>query len=261
MYTTRRILKGLGWLIWGNAAQRRRSRHECARIAASLFGDFPLGEDHKAWRDDDEFLSAYRRLSPGNPYSQERKYLLREFARHTRGIAGEMAECGCYEGASAYFMAEANPGVTLHLFDSFEGLSSPGELDAVDSSEQIPWSRGDLRTAEDLLRENLAGFEHIAVYRGWIPERFDEVAERRFRLVHIDVDLYQPTLDSLEFFYPRTTPGGIIILDDYGFTTCPGAFRSANEFMADKEERILHLPTGQGLIIKSAAAPDGHTPR
>jgi hypothetical protein len=62
----------------------------------------------------------------------------------------------------------------------------------------------------------------VEVYKGWIPERFAVVAGRSFCFAHIDVDLYRPTLDSMAFFYPRMAPGGIILLDDYGFSTCPG---------------------------------------
>ena len=125
MYTTRRITLGLYRLLLGTAPQKRRIRQELARFSASLFGDFPISEDHKLWRSDKEFLSDYDHLSPLNPYSQDRKYTLREFARYTRKMAGSLAECGCYEGASAYFLAKENPDAEIHLFDSFEGLSTP----------------------------------------------------------------------------------------------------------------------------------------
>ena len=40
----------------------------------------------------------------------------------------------------------------------------------------------------------------IILLKGWIPSRFEEVKDKNFSFVHIDVDLYQPTLDSLNFF-------------------------------------------------------------
>jgi hypothetical protein len=66
----------------------------------------------------------------------------------------------------------------------------------------------------------------------------------------VDVDLYEATLGSLDFFYPRLVPGGMLVCDDYGFTTCPGATRAVDEFMSGRPEPIIHLPTGQGLVIK-----------
>jgi hypothetical protein len=90
----------------------------------------------------------------------------------------------------------------------------------------------------------------VECYPGWIPDRFPEVDDRCFSFVHIDVDLYQPTLDSLEFFYPRLSTGGIIVLDDYGFGTCPGATAAVDSFMRDKAEPIVNLSAGGAFLMK-----------
>ena len=97
---------------------------------------------------------------------------------------------------------------------------------------------------------NLTAFDDLIVFhQGWIPDQFSDVADARFCFVHIDVDLFQPTRDSLDFFYPRMVRGGLIVCDDYGFETCPGARRAMDEFFADRPEPIVHLPTGQGFVI------------
>lgn len=75
------------------------------------------------------------------------------------------------------------------------------------------------------------------------------MADRRFSLVHIDVDIYRPTLDALEFFWDRVTPGGMVVCDDYGFSTCPGATAAMDEFF-DGRAPVMQLPTGQGLVIR-----------
>lgn len=251
MYSISRFFKSLNYLVFGNPTQRRRVKLEFARIFSGILGDYYLGEDYKVWREDKDFIKKFRTLSPHNYYSEERKYTLREFARFTANISGDLAECGCYVGVSAWFMAKEATDRELFLFDSFQGLSAPSSEDAVLKGVQ-EWRTGDLKTTEEVLRYNLAEFTQIHILKGWIPERFGEVADRRFRLVHIDVDLYQPTLDSLKFFYPRLSLGGVIVMDDYGFLTCPGATKAAQEFMADKSQHILHLPTGQGIIIRQS---------
>ena len=68
--------------------------------------------------------------------------------------------------------------------------------------------------------------------------------------VHIDVDLYQPTRDSLEFFYPRMNDGGIIIVDDFACSVCPGATRAVEEALSDKPEQMISLSDGGGFLIK-----------
>jgi hypothetical protein len=72
-------------------------------------------------------------------------------------------------------------------------------------------------------------------------------------LLHVDVDLYKPTLQSLEFFWPRIAVGGVVVCDDYGFTTCPGARRAMDNFLRAGEPASFELTTGQALAIKAGA--------
>ena len=64
--------------------------------------------------------------------------------------------------------------------------------------------------------------------------------------VHIDVDLYQPTRDSLEFFYS-------IIVDDFALSACPGATRAVEDALSGKPEQMISLPDGGGFLIKGRA--------
>ena len=76
------------------------------------------------------------------------------------------------------------------------------------------------------------------------------MADRAFSFVHVDVDLYEPTRDSFAFFYERLSPGGILLCDDYGCTTCPGATKAADEFLADRPEKMISLDSGGGFFIR-----------
>lgn len=249
MFPPLRVLKGVRSLLFGPGPLRRRTLLEFARISAKVFGGHYIGEDYKRWLNETNFTNRYKELSPHNYYSMDRKYALKEFARHTHNMPGAVAECGSYVGVSAWFIANEIDGADFFLFDSFEGLPDPSEKDLTPKGSH-QWSKGDLAVTEDLLAENMKGFPNIHIMKGWIPERFTEVSDLQFKLVHIDVDLYEPTLESLIFFYDRMVPGGIIVLDDYGFENCPGTYTAANEFMSGHPENIIHLPTGQGIIIK-----------
>lgn len=103
--------------------------------------------------------------------------------------------------------------------------------------------------AENEIHRNLEKFKCYTLLTGWIPERFSEVDDQQFCFVHIDVDLYQPTLDSLSFFYAHMNPRGIMLFDDYGFRSCPGARRAIDEFLEDKPENVVLVPTGQAFVI------------
>ncbi len=149
------------------------------------------------------------------------------------------------EGSSSYLIASAFPDRTHHAFDSFEGCSQPVPADGAYFTE------GALTCSLETVRENLKSCLNVRLYKGWIPENFPAVADKRFAFVHIDVQLYQPTWDSLAFFYPRMSRGGIIVCDDYGFTTCPGARRAVDEVMRGQKEAIVELSCGSCFIVKS----------
>jgi hypothetical protein len=218
------------------------------RCLAELYPRAKLGEDLKSFWTDLPFIDAYRRIVGHDYRALERKFTVYNLVNSVYWLGGDIAECGVYNGGTAYFMALAVERAAgkrdIHLFDSFEGLSRPGALDG------DYWHQGDLACAEDAARRNLAGFTDMHFHPGWIPARFHSVSDREFCFVHIDVDIWQPTKESIEFFYPRLRPGGMLVCDDYGFDSCPGARRAMDDFFAERAERIIHLPTGQGLVIK-----------
>lgn len=205
------------------------------------------------WTNDIGFQSVRGLNIPGIP--DDRGFLLYTIAQGVAGVVGDIAECGSRHGRSARFILHAlrdQTNFTFHVFDSFEGLSEPGEKDMLDNGKTF-WKAGALATPASVFEKYLAGFlDRIRIHQGWIPERFHDIADdTRFRLVHIDVDLYEPTLQSLEFFYDKVQPRGVIICDDYGSSSCPGAKRAFDEFFADRPESVFHIPTMQALVVKS----------
>ena len=244
----------LGTLLLGRDAYRRRQYKRAKKIARRYGYEVYLS--HLIWLSDSEFVSARetakRRGITGIPH--DRCYALLESARYVRHVPGHLAECGSRYGKSSLFLLTgmgAASEKSLHIFDSFDGLSKPGAHD-LDEAGKSFWAHGDLAVPEEILRRNLAGFgDRLVLHKGWIPERFHEVQDERFSLVHIDVDLYEPTRDAVTFFYSRVSRGGVILCDDYGSALCPGAKRAIDEFFSDKPERVFSLPTGQSLVIKS----------
>ena len=218
------------------------------QLIAVLVPGTHLSEIERSMFCDYEFRQFYEKFSVENYRSYDRKFAMREFARLAMNCEGAFAECGVFKGASAYTLAKElqrrEPDRRLHLYDSFQGLSSPGSLDGTH------WTKGDLSGRLDEVQSNLKDVAAQIVYhQGWIPDCFDENSEQMFSFVHIDVDLHQPTLDALQYFYPRMSPHGIILSDDYGFETCPGARKAFDDFFRDKKEMVMHLPTGQGVVI------------
>lgn len=226
-------------------------------IANRLVPDYRLTWPQMEWWNDPDFNQYLERFGERRRFNTHRRWILWELLRLVEGVPGDTAECGVFEGAGSWLICAAieGSGRKHHLFDSFEGLSAP-------SAEDGPyWRPGDLSAGEDLVREKLRPFVDILQFhKGWIPDRFADVAETKFAFVHVDVDLAQPTRDSLEFFYPRLSPGGLLVCDDYGFTTCKGATSVIDDFLKDKPERMLALDAGGGFFIKGVQTGKPRSP-
>ena len=214
---------------------------------------------------DEDFHRLYERAQENtqmsnsdNPLRRMRHYNLNCFLRNTEITEGDVAEIGCFRGLSAYQIAHHIPlqsrkaDVTLHLFDSFEGLSEIQKEDKpIDRQQDAAKLREQFACSLETVMKNLQEYSFIKYYKGWVPTRFDEVKDRYFSFVHIDVDLYQPIRDSIEFFYPRLTRSGIIVFDDYGYSQFPGAKKAVDEYVGSLEYVFFTpLVTGQALLVK-----------
>lgn len=170
-----------------------------------------------------------------------RSYTLLQFLKHAP--EGEIAECGVFRGMTAFELYKAT-GRPIHLFDSFEGLSEKTAEDCAVGG------KGTISCSLEAVKESLVG-GNFRYYKGWIPDEFHKVKDLQFSFVHIDVDIYQPTCDSLDFFYPRMMKGGVIVIDDYGFRDWPGAKKAVEEMAEKHGFKVLSLTTGQGVVIKN----------
>jgi len=204
------------------------------------------------WWHDPVFNEYLKRFGEADGQNTDRRWMLYQLMRLVAQVPGDTAECGVYNGAGSYLICKVNQEIGLfrrwhHMFDSFEGLSKPMPCDGGH------WKEGDLSCPEETVRKNLAEFGNFRVHKGWIPRCFAEIESHTFCFVHIDVDLFRPTLDSLEFFYDRTHEGGLIVCDDYGFTSCPGVTQAIDQFLKDKKEKMISLSGGGGFLIKGTA--------
>jgi hypothetical protein len=227
------------------------------RIAARLFAPrLHLRWETLDWFRDPAFDRYLRRYGERHGLNAGRRWMVYQLLRLTGKVAGDTAECGVFAGAGshvicAFHRAHAT-GKRHHLFDSFAGLSEPTAIDG------DYWRKHDMACPIDVVRANLSAFPDAVYHPGWIPASLSEVVDRRFSFVHIDVDVYEPTRDSIEFFYPRMNDGGVIVCDDYGFTTCPGATRAIDTFLADKPEKMIALSDGGGFLIKGMITTGGY---
>jgi len=188
---------------------------------------------------------------------------------HARRIAGSWVECGVFTGFSGLTLClaarsadAAFDGTGFHFVDSFEGLSPPVAQDqhsvASDAGAgvRVPpvIGAGHFRVDFEGVKAAFGEFPGVQFHKGWIPDVLRTLPETTWSFVHVDVDLYQPTRDCLEYFLPRLAPGGVIVCDDYGSALFPGAERAWDEVCLRDGIPFVELPTGQAVILKDPQA-------
>jgi hypothetical protein len=169
-------------------------------------------------------------------------YMVYSIAKAYSQQPGEIAEVGVFQGASARMICEVKGDKPLHLFDTFEGLPTAASQDGkVHAPKQYPCSL-------ESVRAYLNDYPNVHFYKGEFPATTVDLKETKFCFVHLDVDLYASTLSCLKYFYPRMTPGGVILSHDYSILA--GVKQAFEEFLADKPERPIELPSTQCMLIK-----------
>lgn len=224
-----------------------------APLAPTAVADGPA-QDDRHWEREPDFDRIFATGTGifGNA-PRDRYFTLKELLLSLGRVEADTAEVGVYLGFGSFVLRSylprvAAPGVRHHLFDSFAGLSDPTDAD-FPLPGMRPWRRGDMAAGLERVRANLSMFDDLELHAGWIPDCFAGI-ERPFSFVHIDVDLYEPTRASLEFFYPRLIRGGLMVFDDHGFVTCPGARRAVDEHVARAGVPLVRLTTGQAFLRK-----------
>ena len=178
-----------------------------------------------------------------------------ELAAHEireNGVAGNVAELGVFHGDFASKINQAFPDRTFYLFDTFTGFDDRDVL--VESKKEI--ATPDKTFPGAVTAKVLSRMKHrdkIVLRDGFFPETAEGLENETFALVSLDVDLYQPTLEGLRFFYPRLNKGGYIFVHDFHSRNFPGCGQAVREFI--KETGATYIPvTDQGGSVVICAA-------
>jgi O-methyltransferase len=213
---------------------------------------------------DEKILEIMRAVMPYTMTSPERVAALCQAVRHieANNVSGAFVECGVYRGGSsmAAAMSFTKPR-DLYLYDTFEGMSAPSTND---------WHVGSKRSAADLLsandksarvwcyssleevRSNMnkTGYPHDLVHciQGRVEETIPRSAPDEIALLRLDTDWYESTKHELEHLYPRLSPGGILIIDDYGCWA--GARKAVDEYFAGAGVFLNRIDSTGRLVVK-----------
>ncbi|MCX6295157.1 MAG: hypothetical protein NTX97_03650 [Bacteroidetes bacterium] len=167
-------------------------------------------------------------------------------------IIGDFAELGVHKGETAKIIHGMDPARKLHLFDTFEGF------DALDlQHEKIKGGKYTTKEFSDTdletVKKEIDGGSQVVFYPGYFPKTAIGLDDTLFSFVHLDADLYLPTIEGLKFFYPKLSKGGVIIIHDYNHTW-EGIKKALDEFLPTIPESLIELPDWKGsvMIVKNS---------
>jgi O-methyltransferase len=207
------------------------------------------------------FYDIGKKISGHTLVTPDRLWALWSWVNDTvQSLEGNIAELGVYKGGTARLLAEAiDNSRKIHIFDTFAGV--PAELtdpkiDYVSEDHpqlNISWVGGEYHGGEwsasyDEVRKFLEGLKSIVFHRGMVPDTLSEVEDETFCFIYLDMDIYQPTVDALNFFWPRLVSKGVIILDDYKHLW--GITEAITKFAEEKGVEIIHTAYMQCAIRK-----------
>jgi len=162
-------------------------------------------------------------------------------------------EAGVYKGGTSFFIASMlkKMGVKCNFYcvDTYEGHSE-GDLKKTINDGVHKYGMFQ-ETSYEFVKKYLSEFENVQVIKNKIQDVSENIIDDKYFFIHLDMDIYLPTKFGLETFSKQVVNGGIILIDDYGFKSCPGAKKAVDEFCL-KNKNFVKIPlmTGQCILIK-----------
>ena len=174
---------------------------------------------------------------------------LEAICRRLGPAAGAAAELGVYRGAFARCINALLPERTLYLFDTFAGFD-----ETASAGEGAGFTAAHRNTSAERVLSLLPHPERVVLRPGLFPATAAGLEEERFALVSLDADLEESTLAGLRFFCPRLSPGGYLLLHDWGSPRLPGVARALRRYEAELGRSLPAVPlcdVGGTLVISS----------
>jgi O-methyltransferase len=175
-----------------------------------------------------------------------------------------VVECGVWRGGSMQaaaraLLASGDSSRDLYLFDTYEGMPPPSEEDlrydgkpaeellaSAERETSKVWAVATLDDVQEGFAQVGYPAERVHFVKGLVEDTIPGSAPERIAILRLDTDWYESTRHELEHLYPRLVPGGVLLLDDYGYWE--GARQAVDEFLEQTGERLLLTRMASGRI-------------
>ncbi len=146
------------------------------------------------------------------------------------GVPGDLVECGVWRGGASILMravlaAYRDETRRVWLADSFAGVPPPDAANyKADKGMRLHLFSGVLAVPESEVRANFERYglldDQVRFLPGWFKDTLQDAPIERISVLRLDGDLYESTIQALDALYPKLSPGGFCIIDDYAIGAC-----------------------------------------
>jgi O-methyltransferase len=205
---------------------------------------------------EEEDIEIISKVQPYTQTSPERIYGLTKAVSYIieNEVQGGVVECGVWKGGSmmAVALCLLKLGIRnrdLFLFDTFEGMPAPQEVDVSVVGEHASWlyrqkleigeawNQAGISEVRQAIAETGYDMKHVHLIKGRVEETLPKCAPSSISLLRLDTDLYQSTRHELIHLFPLLTSRGVLIIDDYGYFK--GARLAVDEYIRENEMQIF----------------------
>jgi O-methyltransferase len=211
--------------------------HNCDFLKDALFLEsYRLGEETGSWAGSQPVYRAY---------------VAAWAAQRASRLAGDFVECGVNRGALSrmivnYVKFDKLPK-TFYLLDTYQGFA---EQTLSDFEKQRHAHSARYPDCYEAVVKTFAPFSNVKIVRGIVPDTLNKIPSTQIAYLSVDMNCAAPELAAVEYFWDRIVPGGMIVLDDYGFNLHDEQKQGHDALGKKLGYTILAMPTGQGLIVK-----------
>lgn len=206
---------------------------------------------YSPWLLDADFQACHATIREYTLVDLYRCWELWHLLGQTRDLDGDVIEVGTWRGGTGCLLGcraqQLGIPATVFLCDTFEGVVKTGVADSYRGGEHAD-------TSIPIVQECAAklGLANLDILRGIFPEATGAgIAHRRFRLCHIDVDVYQSGKDVLDWVWPRLAVGGVVVFDDFGFATTRGIAKLVHETEGAADRVCVQNINGHAVFVKT----------
>ncbi|PHS68921.1 MAG: methyltransferase [Methylophaga sp.] len=207
-----------------------------------------------AFRSDEKFMASFDAHANSD---QEKSLLWRLHVLAWAGlnalhVEGDFVECGVLRGFSSAVLCQFLEFDKLSreflLYDTFSGL--PEETSTEAERKNWDYTMLDSDKLYQEVCQIFSPYSNVNIIKGIVPQSFENTVPDKIAYLHIDMNSEAAEMMALDHLFDRVSPGGLIVLDDYGWISNVNQTIAESKFMQEHQHAILELPTGQGLILK-----------